>query len=162
MCLRIHVAYACVTVYWASQLILSFQVLIVFLMMTAIWMTTATISWVTVQISRSVQTSSTISCETPIYIILYVLRDVRTSFCTIFRGSNTFFYIVLIILFDILLGACVCMIIFYDRTYFIGFYVYELFACRSSILKMVSNFLLSTAIKCLSKPIIELSVIKNE
>ena len=37
-------------------------------------------SWVTVQFSRSVQASSTISCETPIYIILYILRDVRTLF----------------------------------------------------------------------------------
>ena len=30
--------------------------------------------------SRSVQTSTTISCETPVCIILYVLRDVRTLF----------------------------------------------------------------------------------
>ena len=85
--------------YWASQLILSFQVLIVFLMTAAVWMTPATISWVTVQISRSVQASSTISCETPIYIILYVLRDVRTLFMYYFERSDTLFYIDLIILF---------------------------------------------------------------
>ena len=54
--------------------------MIVFLMMTALWMMTATISWVMATISRSVQISSTISCETPIYVILYVLRDVRTLF----------------------------------------------------------------------------------
>ena len=47
------------------------------LMMTALWMMTAMNSWVTVQFSRSVQTSSMISYDTPIHIILYVLRDVR-------------------------------------------------------------------------------------
>ena len=97
--MHVHVACVCVTVYWASPLILSFQVLIVFLMTTALWMMIATFSWVTVPISRSVQTSSTISCETPVYIILYVLRDVRTLFMYYFEGLDTFFYIVLIILF---------------------------------------------------------------
>ena len=72
--------------YWASQLILSFQVLIVFLTMTTVWMTTATISWVLALILRSVQASSTIRCEKPIYIILYVLRDVRTLFMYYFLG----------------------------------------------------------------------------
>ena len=36
MCVCIHVACACVTVYWVSPPILSFQVLIMFLMM-AVW-----------------------------------------------------------------------------------------------------------------------------
>ena len=44
-------------------------------------------------------TSSTISCETPIYIILYVLRDIRTLFMYYFERSDTLFYIDLIIFF---------------------------------------------------------------
>ena len=80
-------------------------------MMTALWMTTATISWVTVQISRGVQASFTISYEMSIYVILYVLRDVRTLFMYYFLGIR---YILLYCfdktLWD-LLGACVRMII---------------------------------------------------
>ena len=61
-------------------------------------MMTTKFSWPMASISRSVQASSTIRYKTPIYIILYVLRDVRTLLCTIFEGSETFFYIVSIIL----------------------------------------------------------------
>ena len=48
------------------------------------------LSWVLAPISRSVQTSSTIRCETPIYIILYVLRGVRTLFMYYFLGIRYF------------------------------------------------------------------------
>ena len=110
--------------YWASQVILSFQVLIVFLMMTALWMMTTTFSWVMALISRSVQINSTISYETPIYIILYVLRDVRTLFMYYFLGIR---YILLYCFDDTLLrsffGAYVRIIILFYGTYFIGFYV---------------------------------------
>ena len=84
-------------------------------------------------------------------VLYYVLRDSTLYFTYCFETY-----------FEIFLGVCVRMIIFYDRTYFIGFYIYELSACRSSILKMVSNVLLSAVIKCLSKLIIELFIIKNK
>ena len=102
-------------------------------------MITATISWVVAPISRSVQISSTISYKTPIYVILYVLRDVRTLFMYYFEGSDTFFYIVMIILFWDLLDACVRMIIHFNEIYVTDIYVYELSAYYNSILKMVSN-----------------------
>ena len=75
-----HVACACVTVYWASQLILSFQVLIVFVDGDCFMDDDRYDFMGLAPILRRVQASSTIRCETPIYIILYVLRDVRTLF----------------------------------------------------------------------------------
>ena len=109
------------------------------LMVTALWMMTATISWVTVQISRSLQTSSTISCDTSIYIILYVLRDVRTLFMYYFERSDTLFYIDLIILFWDLLGACVRMIIHLMKLIFPISMFMSYLLVETVFWKMVSN-----------------------
>ena len=71
--MHVHVACACVTVYWASPLILSFQVLIVLLMTTTMMtLRTVTIAWVTGLISRSVLMSTTLSCG---LLFLYVMFE---------------------------------------------------------------------------------------
>ena len=54
------------------------------------------------------------------------------------------------------------MIIHFDETYVIDIYVYELSVVETVFWKWYQMFLLSAAIKCLRKLIIEFSVIKNK
>ena len=82
--------------------------------------------------------------------------------CTIFEGSNTFFYIVSIILFETFLSTCVRIIIHLDETCVTDIYVYELPVVEIVFWKWYQMFLLSAAIKCLRKLIIDFSIIKNE
>ena len=133
------------------------------LMMTAFWMMTTTNSWVTVQISRSVQTSSTISCETPIYIILYVLRDVRTLFMYYFWEIR---YILLYCFDKTLLRsfwapACVWSYILKKLMLPISMLMSYLLV-EIVFWKWYQMFLISAAIKWLRKLNIEFSIVKNE
>ena len=85
-------------------------------------------------------------------ILSYMFWEMWGLFlCTIFERSETFFYIVWTKLFWDLLGACVRMILHFDEIYVNDISVYEKFSCWNGILKMVSIFLLSAAIKCLRK-----------
>ena len=82
----------CVTVYWVSPLILSFQVLIVILRMIAVlMMITAMISWDIVQISRSVPANIAIRCGSSYLCFFYCERRREDPFYILFERSDTLF-----------------------------------------------------------------------
>ena len=148
--------------YWASPLILSFQVLILLLTTIAWMMMTVMTIWDTVPTLRSVRTSIAIRCghhfilscfervwedlsKYGFWETLYTLPSVCDTLHEIFlfwapACANS--YILLILSFTVL--------------------CWKLSACCSSILKMVLNVYFSLQIKCLRKLIIEFSVTKNE
>ena len=71
---HVHVACDCVAVYWASPLILIFQVMILIVVTPPTWILTITLGMA--RTSRSAQMSSPIRSETP-----YDLISVYESYC---------------------------------------------------------------------------------
>ena len=77
---HVHFACVCVAVYWASPLILIFQVMTLIVISPPTWILTTTLG--ITRTSRSVQTSSSIRSETPYdaYPVLSVVERTFTYF----------------------------------------------------------------------------------
>ena len=84
-------------------------------------------------------------------ILSYMFWEIWELFlCTIFEGSDTYFYIVSIKLFWDFLGACVRMVYVYliKLILWLILYICVQFALRSSFMKSVSKIFLKFIFRC--------------
>ena len=160
-CACIHDSCIFVTVYWASPLILSFQVLTI-LLMTIVWMMrTDMIIWGTVSTMRSVPMSIASRCgHHPVLLYFERLCEDLSIYClwkilyTLLSVCNT--------LHEILFGRLHAQAHIFCWYHRLLFYVESYLLAEAVFWKWYQMCLLSAAIKCLRKLIIEFSVIKNE